>query len=78
MQGEMGRTSAATGSNVDMPVLLRNTGSADCVVEGFADVTVLDTHGAVLARAAGTAGRAPTSTTARRWRSSSNAASRRS
>lgn len=53
----MGRFSAATGSNIDMPVLFSNTGTAACVLEGFADVTVLDAHGAVLARAAGASGR---------------------
>jgi len=53
----MGPTSAATGSNVDMPVLLRNGGSRDCVVEGFADITVLDDHGGALAVASGSTGK---------------------
>ena len=38
-------------------VFLRNTGASACRLEGFADVTVLDTSGAVLASAAGASDR---------------------
>ena len=57
LRGETGGSSAATGSNVDLPIIFRNGGSTDCVVEGFADVTVLDSRGGVLAQAAGMTGR---------------------
>ncbi len=40
--------------HMDSPVDLRNRGSNPCFVEGFADVTIVDVSGTVLAQAAGT------------------------
>lgn len=48
--------SGAAG-NVNMPLLLRNRGGADCYLEGYPDATVLAASGTVLASAAGTTGR---------------------
>ena len=56
MEG-VGLAAGVAAGNVDMPLLLRNRGNIDCKVEGFADVTVLDRLGHVLASAAGSAGR---------------------
>src|SRR5690242_4268675 len=57
LHGEMGHFSAATGSNLDMPIIFTNTGKGACVVQGFPDITVLDSPGATLARAVGSEGR---------------------
>jgi hypothetical protein len=40
-------------SQVDMPLLFRNRSVADCFLEGYPDVTVVDADGNVLARSAG-------------------------
>ena len=56
LEGVAGHANGATG-NVNMPILFRNRSAADCVVEGFPDVTVLDLAGRILASARGTAGR---------------------
>src|SRR5438105_6256056 len=47
------RASAATGGNVDTPILIRNRGSRSCSLEGYPDVTVLDSAGRSLATATG-------------------------
>ena len=47
----------AAAGNVNMPLLFRNRSSADCVVQGYLDVTVLDSRGAVLVKSTGVAGR---------------------
>ena len=47
----------AAAGNVNRPLLLRNKGAVDCFVQGFADVTVLDRVGRVLAQAVGATGR---------------------
>jgi hypothetical protein len=56
MEG-VGLAGGAAAGNVDRPLLLRNKGASDCFVQGFADVTVLDRAGRVLAQAVGAAGR---------------------
>ena len=43
--------------NVDMPVLLRNRSAADCFVDGYPDLTVLDRRGRVIGRSVGSSGR---------------------
>jgi uncharacterized protein DUF4232 len=48
---------AASGGNVDSPVALRNGGSANCYLEGYPDITVLDAAGRSLAQALGSANR---------------------
>jgi len=53
----VGLAGGAAAGNVDWPLLLRNKGASDCFLEGFADVTVLDRAGRVLAAAVGATGR---------------------
>jgi hypothetical protein len=56
MEG-VGLAGGAAAGNVNRPLLLRNKGASDCSLEGFADVTVLDRAGRVLAAAVGATGR---------------------
>jgi hypothetical protein len=55
MEGAGLRGGAAAG-NIDLPLLLRNKSTTDCFVVGYADVTVLDRFGHVLASAVGSSG----------------------
>jgi uncharacterized protein DUF4232 len=56
LEGVIGHAGGATGGNIDLPILFRDKGSSDCVVDGFPDVSVLDAAGAVLATARGSVG----------------------
>ena len=47
---------AATG-HVDLPVILRNRGASACFPEGYADLSIVDVSGTLLAQAVGAAGR---------------------
>src|SRR6266511_2088164 len=51
-----GLAGGAAAGSVNRPLLLRNKGVSDCLVQGFADVTVLDRTGRVLAQAVGATG----------------------
>jgi len=51
-----GLAGGAAAGSVNRPLLLRNKGVSDCFVQGFADVTVLDRTGRVLAQAVGATG----------------------
>ena len=53
----VGLAGGAAAGNVNMPLLIRNKGSAGCYLHGFVDVTVLDRREHVLAQAAGDVGR---------------------
>jgi len=53
----VGLAAGIAAGNVDMPLLLRNKGGAGCYLNGFADITILDRVGRLLARAAGLVGR---------------------
>jgi uncharacterized protein DUF4232 len=56
LEGAAAGEEAATG-NVNMPIVVRNRGTSACVLAGWADLTVLDGRGRVLAAAAGRANR---------------------
>jgi hypothetical protein len=56
LQGAAAGDGAATG-NVNMPIVVRNRGAAACVLAGWADLTILDRRGHLLAAAAGRANR---------------------
>ena len=47
---------AATG-HINLPVILRNRGASACSLEGYADVSIVDASGGLLAQAVGAAGR---------------------
>jgi hypothetical protein len=47
----------AAAGNEDMPIVLRNRGTTACVLQGFADLRLLDARGQLLAEAVGTANR---------------------
>lgn len=47
---------AATG-HMDLPVSVRNRGASACYLEGYADVSIMDSAGSMLAQASGTTGR---------------------
>jgi len=44
----------AAGGHVNLPILVRNRATAACVLEGWADMTILDAGGRVLVAAVGT------------------------
>lgn len=52
-----GTSGGAATSHVNLPVILRNRGASACFLEGYADVSVVDASGSVLAQAVGAAGR---------------------
>jgi Protein of unknown function (DUF4232) len=56
LQGASAGEAVATG-NVNMPIVVRNRAAAACVLAGWADVTILDGRGHLLAAAAGRANR---------------------
>ena len=56
LEGASAGEAAATGK-VNMPIVVRNRGAAACVLAGWADLTILDGRGRVLAVAAGRASR---------------------
>jgi hypothetical protein len=47
----------AAAGNINMPLLIRNRTASACYLEGFADVTVVDRAGRVVAQAVGAANR---------------------
>ncbi len=53
LEGASAGVEYATG-NVNMPIVVRNRGAAACVLQGWADLTILDGRGRLLAAAAGT------------------------
>src|SRR6266511_3935220 len=53
LEGASAGVESATG-NVNMPIVVRNRGAAACVLQGWADLTILDGRGRLLAAAAGT------------------------
>jgi hypothetical protein len=56
LEGAAAGEEVATG-NVNMPIVLRNRGAAACYLKGWADLSILDGRGHVLAAAAGRANR---------------------
>jgi hypothetical protein len=56
LEAVIGHYDGATGGNIDLPILFRDKRSADCVADGFPDVSVLDAAGGVLATARGSVG----------------------
>jgi hypothetical protein len=53
LEGASAGVEYATG-NVNMPIVVRNRGAAACVLQGWADLRILDGRGRLLAAAAGT------------------------
>ena len=46
----------AASGHVDLPVILRNRGTSPCYLEGYADVSIADAAGSLLAQAMGAPG----------------------
>lgn len=56
LEGQGAFGGAATG-HVDLPVIMRNRGGLACYLEGYADVSIADAAGGLLAQSVGSSGR---------------------